>query len=62
MIPTIDSAKKIRNDVDSMKSIMDACIFYIILGEGKTKSASSIKSNSKNAKHTAQNRKLTSVV
>jgi len=61
MIPTIDSAKKIRNDVDSMKSIMDACIFYIILGEGKT-SASSIKSNSKNAKHTAQNRKLTSVV
>ena len=53
-IPTNDSAKKRKENYYGF-------IHYIILGEGKT-SASSIKSNNKKEKHTAQITKLSSVV
>jgi len=57
--PELIPPQKVRNGVDSMKSLW-IHIFLIILGEEKT-STSGIKAAIKNVYHTAQNTKLTCV-
>ena len=58
--PELIPPQKVRNGVDSIKSLWMEIYFLIILGEEKT-STSGIKAAIKNVKHTAQNTKMTCV-